>query len=96
MELETFTMAYLFKKKTWKDTDFLSTVIGETKKKNVLYVFDYGFKWRSIQLLKTTQPGAFENKKFEGKVKPEDRIKLLNSHSTLFVEWPYMDLTWSF
>lgn len=38
MELETFTMAYLFKKKTWKDTDFLSTVIGETKKK-MFYIF---------------------------------------------------------
>lgn len=37
MELETFTMAYLFKKKTWKDTDFLSTVIEETKKKCFIY-----------------------------------------------------------
>ena len=37
MELETFTVASLFKK-TWKDTDFLSTVIEETKKQ-MFYIF---------------------------------------------------------
>lgn len=38
MGLETFTVATLLEK-TWKDPDFLSIVIRETKKKIIFYIF---------------------------------------------------------